>query len=57
VIKTKLSLLDPVKDHAQISLVFYIYVFIHITHVILHCSDGMTYLVADGVNSLRQGRI
>jgi hypothetical protein len=37
--------------------VFGIYVFIHNAHVSLHFFDGMNYLVADGENSLRQGRV
>jgi hypothetical protein len=36
---------------------FCIYVFIYIAHVILHNSDGVNYLVVDGANSLRKGRV
>jgi hypothetical protein len=39
----------------QILQFFCIYVFLHIIHVVLHFSDGMNYLVEDGVNSLWQG--
>jgi hypothetical protein len=28
----------------------------HVSHVVLHPSDGMNYLVADGANSPRKGR-
>jgi hypothetical protein len=36
---------------------FCIYVFIYIAHVVLYYLDGMNYLVADGVNSLRKGHV
>jgi hypothetical protein len=34
-------------------IIFCIYVFIHIAHVIFQFSDGVNYLVADGANPLR----
>jgi hypothetical protein len=56
-IEAKLSKLNLVKDYVHISSVFCSYEIIHISHVILHFSDGMNNLVADGVNSLRQGHV
>jgi hypothetical protein len=41
----------------QISWIFSIGVILHVSHVILHLSDGMNYLVADSVNSLREGYV
>jgi hypothetical protein len=39
----------------QVSLVFSLFVIIHVSHVVLQLSDGTNYLVANAVNSPRQG--
>jgi hypothetical protein len=48
---------DLVKACIQIHQSFRISVLLHIAHVILHFSNGMNHIVADGVNSIRQGRV
>jgi hypothetical protein len=45
------------KAYDQISWISSLCVILHISHVILHLSDSMNYLVADDANSLRQGRV
>jgi hypothetical protein len=48
-------IVNLVKAYDQFSSISSLYVIIHVSLVILHVSDAMNYLVADGVNSLRQG--
>jgi hypothetical protein len=45
------------KAYDQISSIISFYVFQHVSHVILHLSDRTIYLVADGVNLLKQGHV
>jgi hypothetical protein len=50
-------LVRSVMHHVQISSVF-LHLCIHTyCSCVLHYSDGMNYLVADGVNSLRKGHV
>jgi hypothetical protein len=51
------AIVNLVKAYDQISSIISFYVFLHVSHVVLHLSDGMNYLVPDGENSLRQGRV
>jgi succinate dehydrogenase/fumarate reductase cytochrome b subunit len=46
-----------VQAYDQVSSTLSLYVIIHIAPVVLHFSNGMYYFVADGANSLRQGRV
>jgi hypothetical protein len=43
------------RDHFSSIISFY--VFLHVSLVILHLSDGMIYFVVDGANSLRQEHV
>jgi hypothetical protein len=46
-----------VKAYDQISLISSHCAILHVSRVMLHLSDDMIYLVADGANSLRQGHV
>jgi hypothetical protein len=50
-------IVNLVKAYGLISGISSLCVILQISHVILHLPDGMIYLVADGANSLRQGRV
>jgi hypothetical protein len=52
-------IVNLVKAYDQISSIFSLYVILHVFPVISFYtpSDGMNYLVADGVNLLRQGHV
>jgi hypothetical protein len=51
------AIVNIVKAYDEISSIICFYVFQHVSHVIWHLSDGMSYLVVDGANQLRQGHV
>jgi uncharacterized membrane protein AbrB (regulator of aidB expression) len=53
----KTAIVNLAKAYGQILSIISFYVFLHVSHVVLHLSNVMNYLVADGANSLRQGRV
>jgi hypothetical protein len=50
----KTVIANLVKTYDEISWISDLCAILHDSHVVLHLSDGMYYLVADGANSLRQ---
>jgi hypothetical protein len=50
-------IVNLVKAFDQISWISSICVILHVSHVVLHLSDGMNYPMVDGTNSLRKGRV
>jgi hypothetical protein len=50
-------IVNLVKAYDQISWISSLCVILHVSHITLHPSDGMNYLVVDGVNSLRKGSV
>jgi hypothetical protein len=48
-------IMDLMKAYDQISGISSLYVFLHVSDVVLHLSDGMSHLMVHGVNPTKQG--